>query len=357
MLRLRLRGPAGKQHTCSLPAEATLANLRREAGTAFSLAGEIEVLLGFPPVLCHSEDGVLLSSLVRSGDTATVRQVVSDVPLFAPDVPVAPRVSPENTGWACALCTCVNPASAIACAACETPKPGAQPVQTGGPWACSSCTLSNRAGALSCEVCGAPGPRAPAGVVTAAQLQAMPNDNSCLFHGIAYLLDQGKPPDALRRAVAQAVRADPTWDEATLGKPREEYIEFIGSPIRWGGPVEIAIFAATYAAEIAVVQVQNGRSDVYGEGQGYGRRVYLLHSGIHFDAISFGTQREVSQHEFSSADAAARRLAAERKASGGFVDQDTMRLRCKICGFIAVGDLEARAHAGGTGHKEFAAPS
>ena len=48
-LRLRLRGPAGKQHTLSLPAEppATLADLHREAATAFSIpVAELEVLVG-----------------------------------------------------------------------------------------------------------------------------------------------------------------------------------------------------------------------------------------------------------------------------------------------------------------------
>ena len=55
----------------------------------------------------------------------------------------------------------------------------------------------------------------------------------------------------------------------------------------------------------------------------------------------------------AGARAAVARLAAERKRAGGFVDKQTMRLRCKICGFIAEGDYEARAHAGGRGHKEF----
>lgn len=111
-----------------------------------------------------------------------------------------------------------------------------------------------------------------------------------------------------------------------------------------------------YRTEIAVVEVQSGRCDVFGEGAGYSRRVYLLHSGIHFDAITFGPgapRRWVSTAEAAAADTAASRLAAERRAAGAFVDQATMRLRCKICGFIAEGDLQARRHSGSKGHKEF----
>ena len=33
--------------------------------------------------------------------------------------------------------------------------------------------------------------------------------------------------------------------------------------------------------------------------------------------------------------------------------QATMRLRCKACGHIMVGDFEARSHAGQSGHTDF----
>merc|ERR1711865_314947 len=102
----------------------------------------------------------------------------------------------------------------------------------------------------------------------------MADDNSCLFHGIVYPLDPSKSPQDLRNEVAQEVKNNPTrWDEATLGKSREEYIAFIKDPIRWGGQVELAIFSAMYRAEVAVMEVESGRCDIFGEGSGYGRRV------------------------------------------------------------------------------------
>merc|ERR1719162_23969 len=115
-------------------------------------------------------------------------------------------------------------------------------------------------------------------------------------------------------------------------------MSFIANPIRWGSQVEIAIYASVFEAEIGVVEVQSGRCDVYGEGSGYQRRVYLLHSGIHFDAVTFSGKTQVSPDGYAEADADAKQLAAQRRSSGNFVDQDTMRLKCKICGYIANGD-------------------
>merc|ERR1712187_1093963 len=98
--------------------------------------------------------------------------------------------------------------------------------------------------------------------------------------------------------VATEVRSNPArWDEATLGKPPAEYVNFILNPIRWGGQVELAILSSAYKVEIAVLEVQSGRCDAYGEGSGYSRRVYLLHSGIHFDAVSFGSSEVRERRE------------------------------------------------------------
>ena len=118
---------------------------------------------------------------------------------------------------------------------------------------------------------------------------------------------------------------------------------------------ELSVLSEHYRAEIAVTDVQSGRRDVYGRGRGFARRAYLLFAGIHYDAAAFGGgARVVTPASHAGAAAAVARLATARRRDGGFVDKQTMRLRCKICGFVAEGDYEARAHAGGTGHKEFA---
>lgn len=101
----------------------------------------------------------------------------------------------------------------------------------------------------------------------------MPDDNSCLFHGVAYLVDPASSPSSLRQVIAREVRSNPgRWDDAILGKPRDEYVDFITDARRWGGQVELAILSALYRTELAIVEVQSGRCDVFGEGSGFGKR-------------------------------------------------------------------------------------
>jgi len=361
-LRLRLRGPSGKQHTANLQASGTLADLHKEAATAFSIAeNEVEVLLGVPPSVCAAALNTPLTGLVKSGECATVRQgtggpatqAVSTAAFEPAPTAVAAPADTAPSAWSAALRGGTTAARGGNIAS----------VRDSEPWDCVACTLQNLGSATKCEACETPRPGfesdpAPAnraGSGGAAQIQKMPDDNSCLFHGIGFLLDPSRQPNSLRQLVANEVQSNPVqWDEATLGKPRAEYIAFIQDPLRWGGQVELNIFSSAYKTEIGVVEVQSGRCDIYGEGSGYTKRVYLLHSGLHFDAVKISGQTQVSSDSFSAAHAAVLQLAAEQRGAGNFVDQDTMRLRCKICGFIAEGDYAARSHAGGTGHKEFA---
>ena len=75
----------------------------------------------------------------------------------------------------------------------------------------------------------------------------MADDNSCLFHAVAFLVAEGASPASLRAAIVEQVRADPImWNEGTLGKPVDEYCAWISDSRRWGGQVELAIFAEKY---------------------------------------------------------------------------------------------------------------
>ena len=67
----------------------------------------------------------------------------------------------------------------------------------------------------------------------------MADDNSCLFHAVSYCFSPSSKPHELRAKIVSAVRADPErWNDATLGKPVEEYISFISDSRRWGGQVD-----------------------------------------------------------------------------------------------------------------------
>ena len=117
--------------------------------------------------------------------------------------------------------------------------------------------------------------------------------------------------------------------------------------------MELNILSSLFRVELAALDIQTGRLDAYGQGSGYGDRVYLLFSGIHFDAVVFGELHRVRPQD-DAARRAAETLATSLRGQGSFTDQSTMALVCKQCGHKMAGDLEARQHAGSSGHTEFA---
>ena len=92
--------------------------------------------------------------------------------------------------------------------------------------------------------------------------RSVPNDNSCLFYAVAYLVDG---PDAvsdatqkeLRRVCAEAATADPDPEARAvlLGSPVDEYAEWIQKPHNWGGEHEIIALANHFRRRICVVSV------------------------------------------------------------------------------------------------------
>lgn len=140
-----------------------------------------------------------------------------------------------------------------------------------------------------------------------------------------------------------------------LGKPRETYMHFITDSTKWGGQVELNILSSIAQVEIAAVDIQSGRADVYGQGSGFIHRVYMLFSGIHFDAVTFGhngTIRQVRADDME-AEMNVQALAASLRSQGAFTDQQSMQLVCQVCGYEMTGDYEARLHAGSSGHTDF----
>jgi len=84
---------------------------------------------------------------------------------------------------------------------------------------------------------------------------------------LSYVLEgksRSKAPH-LRQLVAQMIRADPfTYNEATLGRSTESYLQAIVQPNTWGGSVELAILASHYKTEIVAFDVINVRSNIFG---------------------------------------------------------------------------------------------
>mmetsp|Transcript_33761 Transcript_33761/g.54067 ORF Transcript_33761/g.54067 Transcript_33761/m.54067 type:complete len:216 (-) Transcript_33761:35-682(-) len=193
----------------------------------------------------------------------------------------------------------------------------------------------------------------------AVRLQ-IPADNSCLFNSVAYAMDDRGDDKAseLRETVAAVVLSDPdTWTEAMLGKPPDEYAEWIQDPQRWGGGIELAILAAHYSTEIAAVDIQTLRVSFFGEGQGLSKRAFLIYDGIHYDVlVRRGGSGE--QKLFETSDVAmveqAKEVAKEAQTARNFTDVANFTLRCLVCQKGLKGQGDAVEHAKASGHTNFA---
>eukprot|EP00457_Paulinella_chromatophora_P008345 gb/GEZN01008376.1/.p1 GENE.gb/GEZN01008376.1/~~gb/GEZN01008376.1/.p1 ORF type:complete len:349 (-),score=51.76 gb/GEZN01008376.1/:356-1402(-) len=345
-MKLKVIGPSGAK-VVEVEDSARLSHLKTQLLEQFAIdsGSTIELLTGFPPKPCKLPLTTPLSSFLKHGDSLRL------------------LVQPETNKPASSFSSVTTSIMSSATSFVTNEATAAQ-------WSCGVCTLRNSPGRSLCDACGSPNPSSTfvdsasstlslptKSYSLLARREKMPDDNSCLFHGVSFLLQSSLVPSELRQLVARTVRADPSrWNAATLGKASvAEYIAFITDPVRWGGQVELAIFARHFRSQLGVLDVESGRLDVYGEDQAATtQRGYLLMTGLHFDAVCFSSgQKLVERKDWEAADRAVRALGGEMKQNGEFTSKDTMRLQCKVCGVVVKGDYQARLHAGTKGHKEF----
>lgn len=207
-------------------------------------------------------------------------------------------------------------------------------------------------------------------------LREIPDDNSCLFNAIAYVLEKGArtmapqlrtriPPPALiipscSVGVAEFILAHPErFDALVLGRAPQAYATWIQRRDTWGGAIELAVFSDLYGAEIASFDVQSGRMDLFGEGHGHPVRVYLQYTGIHYEAFAqaHGASEAGDVTVFSPQDTAVlaqvQELVLLAQAAHRFTDTHRFALRCEQCQQRLRGQYEAQQHAEATGHARF----
>lgn len=190
------------------------------------------------------------------------------------------------------------------------------------------------------------------------------DDNSCLFNAIGYVLLNQAPDQsmALRMLIADTVRSNPhhIYTATYLGTQSvDDYIRLITAPSTWGGAIELAIFAQHFQTEIVSIDVETTKPYHFGEGSGYGTRVYILYSGIHYDALVQSTSSGDITTFPSSGDEAdmslisALSVAEEEKRLHRYTNTKTFSLQCADCMLALVGQTEAQDHCRLTGHANF----
>lgn len=223
------------------------------------------------------------------------------------------------------------------------------------------------------------------------------DDNSCLFNAVSYCVgnsNNGSRKDhndrrcgnrsaheagELRQIVASIVLSDENsiYTTAMLeGKTKNEYVNYILNPDRWGGAIELNILSSYFECEIAAVDVQTMNLYIYGEHNEprYKRRCYLAYSGIHYDALVVdlhNNHTEVSSTPPSLSSSSLQSLRVfdtatvgpvhdrviqwvkEANRTGQFTNTYNFTLRCSVCKAGFQGTREATEHAQESGHTSF----
>jgi ubiquitin thioesterase OTU1 len=194
-------------------------------------------------------------------------------------------------------------------------------------------------------------------------IRSIPDDNSCLFNAIAYVL-ASQPlytPSQLRTIVANCILSDPLrFNKTLLEQAPEDYVQWILLENSWGGAIELGILAEWFDVQIASVDVQTGRIDLFGSELA-GERVYVMYSGIHYDALalnpgpSFPPDCDVTRFdpEDTLAELEVKKLAEGARKRHQYTDLARFTLKCSICYEALIGEGDARRHAKDTGHTDF----
>lgn len=189
-------------------------------------------------------------------------------------------------------------------------------------------------------------------------LRVMEDDNSCLFASIAYAIT-GTVNNMfeMRTAVAEGIRNDPVeYNDAILGRPRDEYVQWILRESSWGGAIELNILSKTFGVTIQCMDVATGTVHTFNPGMD--NFIAVMYSGIHYDAVVLEGGSE-TQTVFEGDETgfavmeALNALQQKLKQQHYYTDTASFQVKCNDCGTILTGEKKATEHAKATGHTNF----
>jgi ubiquitin thioesterase OTU1 len=189
----------------------------------------------------------------------------------------------------------------------------------------------------------------------------MPADNSCLFHAIAYALENDKDKATyLRHVVAEYIFFNQDkYKPPLIEMPASQYSEWILKNTSWGGSIELEILSNHYAVQICVVDVGNLNMQIFGQDKDYAARIYLLFYGDHYDLLvrNITDEEELMKDSciFHEKDRYAYEgaiwVATNLNSQNEFKDNGSP-MDCKLCGKNLKGRQEVMEHVYQTGHRD-----
>lgn len=187
---------------------------------------------------------------------------------------------------------------------------------------------------------------------------SIPQDNSCMFNAIHHLMN-AETGSELREIVASIILSNPDkYTDIYLGKEVDSYIEDIMNPDQWGGAIDLQILAEYYNIEIVSFNIETTIPVIYGEGQNYENRIYVIYNGFHYDTlvIDFGVDLE-SLRIFSSNEIEYFELFRDFTGiytkKGEYLNLNKFLTKCQICGKKMLNSKEIQQHVNETGHSIF----
>lgn len=208
-------------------------------------------------------------------------------------------------------------------------------------------------------------------------LRNIPDDNSCMFNSISYAVFGSQsykpgnvsPASSLRKVVADEIRANPDrYSEIVLGRPTEEYCQWILKKDSWGGAIELGILAAYLGIRINCIDIELGNFIKFENEAGNAQNfINLIYSGIHYDLLAanevlsasdgdketdvavWDIKADSSQYVLEAAHEVCRLLQSKNYAT----NTTKFRVRCLECYEVLVGEMGASKHANSTGHFRF----
>jgi hypothetical protein len=208
-------------------------------------------------------------------------------------------------------------------------------------------------------------------------------DGACLFNSVHISTcdetkDEEPTYDAAQRLREICARIIDTnedkYTEVYLEKPRKVYIEWILNPATYGGENEIMILANLKGVNISVVSFENFNAEeavilTYPCEEATTKKIYLLYSGQHFDAVelpaSCSARGDSDNVAITAAGDAPAKLRAQRVFEGDEFDflarslgtsilkakqKDLLtrlriKLKCNACGHLCDDSKDFEKHA------------
>ena len=189
------------------------------------------------------------------------------------------------------------------------------------------------------------------------------SDNSCLFSSIGYLIDNKNFSDTTKYQYRQLLvnyLEENNVEAGMLEIPKEDYIENIQNPSTWGGAIELKLFSDMLQIEIASIDVQSNRVDIFGQDKNYPQRIYVLYNGVHYDPLVMAYTEDSNDDitSFASDDnetlISLQEYVKVFKDAGDFVDLANMNsFECDTCKTLFENQEEAYNHANNFQHWNF----